>query len=338
MAEIKTLPLVRHLRAEPTSHVLHYRRGEVAREGAGLAFWFRAINSAVAEVPLDDRELPFLFHARSEDFQELTVQGVVTFRVADPPLVAKRVDFSIDLGTGRWLQAPLQQVSALLTQLAQQFVIDELVKQKLRQILTDGFAPIRDRIAAGLAGETALAELGIEVVAVRVAAVAPAAEVEKALQQPTREAIQQQADQATYERRALAVEKERAIAENELKNQIELTRREEELVEREGANARRRAEEEAVSKMVEAKGAAERAEVDAARKARTIDTVEAARLRAEAEQARIHTGMPPEILLALALRELAGEMGKVDHLTVTPDLLAPLLARAGGGGGVAREQ
>lgn len=333
MAEIKTLPLVRHLRAEPTSHVLHYRRGEIAREGAGLAFWFRAINSAVAEVPLDDRELPFLFHARSEDFQELTVQGVVTFRVADPPLVAKRVDFSIDLETGRWLQAPLQQVSALLTQLAQQFVIDELVSLKLRQILTDGFAPIRDRIAAGLAGETALAELGIQIVAVRVAAVSPAAEVEKALQQPTREAIQQQADQATYERRALAVEKERAIAENELKNQIELTRREEELVEREGANARRRAEEEAVSKMVEARGAAERAEVDAARKAQTIDTVQAARLRAEAEQARIQTGMPPETLLALALRELAGEMGKVDHLTVTPDLLAPLLARAGAGAG-----
>lgn len=333
MAEIKTLPLVRHLRAEPTSHVLHYRRGEVAREGAGLAFWFRAINSAVAEVPLDDRELPFLFRARSEDFQELTVQGVVTFRVADPPLVAKRVDFSIDLETGRWLQAPLQQVSALLTQLAQQFVIDELVKLKLRQILTDGFAPIRDRIATGLASETALAELGIQVVAVRVAAVAPAAEVEKALQQPTREAIQQQADQATYERRALAVEKERAIAENELKNQIELTRREEELVEREGANARRRAEEDAVSKMVEARGAAERAEVDAARKAQTIDTVEAARLRAEAEQARIQAEMPPQTLLALALRELAGEMGKVDHLTVTPDLLTPLLARAAGTGG-----
>ena len=27
MAEISSLPFIRHLRAEPTAHVLHYRRG-----------------------------------------------------------------------------------------------------------------------------------------------------------------------------------------------------------------------------------------------------------------------------------------------------------------------
>ena len=123
-------------------------------------------------------------------------------------------------------------------QLAQQFVIDELVKRDVRTILADGVAPIRAHIAAGLAAEPALQDLGIEVVAVRVAAVAPTSELEKALQQPTREAIQQNADEATFRRRALAVEKERAIAENELQNRIELARREEELVAREGANAR----------------------------------------------------------------------------------------------------
>lgn len=328
MAEIKTLPFVHHLRAEPTYHVLHYRRGELAREGAGLAFWFRAINSAIAEVPVDDRELPFLFRGRSRDFQELTVQGVITFRAADPLLVARRIDFSVDLDTGRWRQAPLEQVSALLTQLAQQFVIDELLGLDLREILRDGVAPIRDRIASGLAAEAALAELGLQVAAVRVAAVTPDAEVEKALQQPTRETIQQEADQATYGRRALAVESERAIADNELKNQIELARREEELVERQGANARRRAEEEAVARMVDTQAGSERAQIEAARQAETIDTVEAARLRAEAENARIQGELAPQTLLALALRELAGEIGKVDNLTITPDLLTPLIARA----------
>ncbi len=332
MAEIRTFPLVRHLRAEPTNHVLRYRRGELTRHGAGLAFWFRSINSAAAEVPIDDRELPFLFRARSRDFQELTVQGVITFRAVDPLLLARRIDFSVDLDTGRWLQAPLEQVSGLLTQLAQQFVIDELVGLELRQILSGGVAPIRDRIATGLTEEAALTELGVGVVAVRVAAVTPAAEVEKALRQPTREAIQQEADQATYGRRALAVESERAIADNELKNQIELARREEELVEREKANARRRAEEEAGAKMVDARAQAERAEIEAARRAETIDTVEAARLRAEAERARIQAQLAPQTLLALGLRELAGEIGKVDSLTVTPDLITPLIARAAANG------
>src|ERR671911_2580965 len=173
MAEIKRYPFIRHLRAEPTSHVLGYRGGELRREGPGLAFWFRAINAAIAEVPIDDRELPFLFHVRSADFQALTVQGVVSYRVVDPKRVARRIDFAIDLNTGRWTQTPLEQLAGLVMQLAQQFVIDELVKRDVRQLLADGVAPIRGHIAAGLAGEAALADLRIEGVAVRVAPAAP---------------------------------------------------------------------------------------------------------------------------------------------------------------------
>src|SRR5918999_3290267 len=307
MATITPLPFIRHLRAEPTSHVLRYRKGRLRADGPGLAFWFRAMNSAVVEVPVDDRELPFLFRVRSADFQELVVQGVITFRVAKAKALAQRVDFTLDLVTGRWAQAPLEQVAGLLSQLAQQFVTDELVKLDLRTILAGGVAPIRDRITQGLTAEPALNELGIEVVAARVADLAPNPDVEKALRQPTREAIQQQADQATYERRALAVEKERAIAENELQNRIELARREEQLVEQDGANQRLRAQEEAD----------------------THELVQGARLRVERERAEIQGAMPPAVLLALALRELAGQLGQIEYLTITPDLVAPLLERLG---------
>jgi hypothetical protein len=34
------------------------------------------------------------------------------------------------------------------------------------------------------------------------------------------------------------------------------------------------------------------------------------------------------VLRALALQELAGALGTVDHLTVTPDLIGSLLAKA----------
>ena len=281
-------------------------------------------------MPIDDRELPFLFRVRSADFQELTVQGVITFRVADPGSLARRVDFTVDLATGRWAQAPLEQVAGLLSQLAQQFVVDELVRLDVRTILAGGVAPIRARITAGLAEEPALRELGIELVAVRVAAVAPTAELEKALRQPTREAIQQQADQATFSRRALAVEKERAIAENELGNRIELTRREEELVAQAGANERLRATEQAAAEQIQAQAADERGRLDSAREADEIDLLEGAHLRAERERAEIQTSVPPEVLMAVALQGLAGELGQIDHLTITPDLLAPLLSRANG--------
>lgn len=79
----------------------------------------------------------------------------------------------------------------------------------------------------------------------------PEAELERALQTPMRERLQQDADKATYERRALAVERERAISENELQSQIELAKREELLVEQRGANERRRATEAAAAGRIE---------------------------------------------------------------------------------------
>jgi hypothetical protein len=101
--------------------------------------------------------------------------------------------------------------------------------------------------------------------------------------------------------------RERAIGENELQNRVELARREQQLVEQDGANQRLRAQEEAD----------------------THELVESARLRVERERAEIQGAMPPAVLLALALRELAGQLGPIDHLTITPDLLAPLLERLG---------
>src|SRR5689334_10367853 len=131
MAEIRTYPFIRHFRSEPTAAVLRYRRGELVAEGPGLAFWFTPVSTQAAEVPLDDQELPFLFHARSADFQQLTVQGVITYRFVEPRRTAERIDFTVDLRSGRWTEAPLEQITGQLTQLAQQFVIDELVKLDL---------------------------------------------------------------------------------------------------------------------------------------------------------------------------------------------------------------
>ncbi|WP_026909894.1 SPFH domain-containing protein [Patulibacter minatonensis] len=336
MAEIKTYPLLRHLRAEPTVHVQRFRGGKPVRAGNGLAFWFRTTNTTVTEVPVDDRELPFLFRARSRDFQELTVQGAITYRVTDPALVAARIDFTLDLATGRLNENPMEQVAGLLTQLAQQFVTDELVGMDLRRILQDGVAPIRDRIGIGLAGEAAVRDLGLEVVAVRVADVAPTAEVEQALQRPAREVIQQEADGATFQRRALAVQNERAIAENELQNRVELARQQEELVRQEGQNRRQTAEEEAAAALVEAQAADERGRLELDRRAATIDAVEAAKLRAETERTRIQAEAGPQVLLALALQQLAGEIGKVEHLTITPDLLQPLLGGLAAAGDATR--
>lgn len=221
-------------------------------------------------------------------------------------------------------------------------------------------APVREAVSSALGDDPRLADLGVAVVSARVVAIRPEPELERALQTPTREAVQVQADRATYARRAQAVEQERGIAENELQNKIELARREQQLVEQHGANTRRRAELDADAELATAQGKAEREKVAnaaAADRARVLAAAEAEKERvlaggaaekerllaaaradgvravghaeAEAEAAKLaaYAELPPEVLRALTVREIAGQLPQIGQLTVTPDVVTDLLAR-----------
>ncbi len=210
MAEIRSYGLLRHLRSEASVHVTHYRRGRKRKAGRGLAFWFRPDGASIAEIPLDDRDMPFLFRGRSKDFQEVTAQGLITWRVADPEGLAERLDFMINLKTGAYLAEPLDQVATLLTGLARQEALRYLAELPTGELLENGPAPVQACVERGLTSAERLTAMGIEAVSVRLADLAPSAELDRALQTPTFEALQQRAEQETFERRALAVEKERA--------------------------------------------------------------------------------------------------------------------------------
>jgi hypothetical protein len=185
---------------------------------------------------------------------------------------------------------------------------------------------IGDRVRAGFAAHAPLAEIGLQIVSVRVSGVAPTAELEKALQTPAREAIQQQADQATFERRALAVEKERAIQENELQNRIELAKREEQLIAQRGQNERSQAREHAEARGIAAEARAARDRLRAGATADGIRTVQQARVEAERNRIDAYRDVPVGVLMGLAARRFAGKLQRIDHLNLTPDLLAPVLA------------
>ena len=245
MAEIRKLFWMRHLRAEATSHILHYRRGDLSRVGRGLAFWFFPMSTAVAEIPIDDRDLNYLFKGRTRDYQEVVVQGVITYRVMDAKRLADRVDFSINLERGTHLKQPLEQIAILLTGIAQQAGLQVIAKGEVAELIVNGFAELARELQRALHENAALTALGIAVENVRIDELKPTPELERALQTPTRESLQQRADEATFKRRALAVEKERAIAENELQTQVELARREESLIAQQGQNARQKVEREA---------------------------------------------------------------------------------------------
>ncbi|MCP4086987.1 MAG: hypothetical protein GY745_18335 [Actinomycetia bacterium] len=187
-------------------------------------------------------------------------------------------------------------------------------------------------MAEALADDPRLAERGIAVTDVRVVAIKADAELERAMQTDTREQVQQEADRATFERRALAVERERAIAENELKNQIELARREEELVGQRGQNERKRATEQAAAEAIASEATAGQRRLAAETEADATRVLGAAAAEAETARYSAYREVETEVIVALAVQELAKNLPDIANLTITPDLITPILARFTGGG------
>lgn len=314
MATIRSLGFVAQLRSEASSHVIRYRNGRAIESGRGLVFWFVPETASIAELPMDDREMTLFVKGRSQDFQTVAVQGTIGWHVVDPARLAERVDFSIDLRTGKLRGEPIEKIQARIAGIANQAVQQYLGQAPVRALLDAGPAHLRERLQAVVAADPALTDIGIAAVAVRLTNLTPTSELERALLTPTFEALQQKADEATFQRRALAVEKERAIAENELANKTELARREKLLIAEEAENARNRAT-----------GAAEAQQIEAGAEAERIRAIESAKAEAERQHIAIYRDLPPAILLGLAAQQLAGKLDRIEHVNVTPDLLATVL-------------
>jgi hypothetical protein len=338
MAHIGRFFFWRHLRAEPNQHILHFKRGQLVRSGPGVAYWFNPLSAAIAMLPVEDCETTFLLKERSRDFQEVSVQCTLTYRITDPEKAARRVNFSIAQASGAWQEQPLERLASLWAQRAQPPARDYLKAATVEEAVREGAEPIRRAMHEALSRDVDVAAMGLAVVSLQVARVAPSADLEKALQAPTREGIQQRADEAGFARRANAVEKERAIKQNELMTEVDLAQRQAELLAQQGRNKlqtvqadaeseRARVEAELARQELAAKAYAEQIEVRSRGEASATRLKQAALVEAERERVAIFRDAPPGVLLGLSLQELAGKIQTIQHLNLTPDLLRETFAQ-----------
>ena len=93
---------IRFIKTSPTEYLLLYKNGRIVAEGAGRSFYYFAPNATLVRVPLSTVDAPFVFNEVSSDFQTLTIQGQLSYRIKDAKQVAGILDFSIS-PAGRYL-------------------------------------------------------------------------------------------------------------------------------------------------------------------------------------------------------------------------------------------
>jgi hypothetical protein len=312
----------------------------VVKEGLGLSFLYFAPTTSVVAVPMVAFDEGFMFEHVTRDFQAVTVQGQVVFRVKEPKKTAALLNFTLAADGRRYAsddaaQLPVRVVRAVEV-LSQQAVKGWPLKEAL--LATDRLATL---VATGLAQAGEITSLGLEVLGVSVVAIRPTPETAKALAADAREAILKAADDAIYARRNAAVEAEREIRESELETEIAVEKKSRTVRETKmDAEAALREREQALrQKQMEADIALEDTrtafvETNAAN-TRVLAEAEAHRVGAVMEalrstdprvvQALAAVGMQPGQLIAQAFGGIAERAERIGQLNVSPELLAGLL-------------
>lgn len=292
-------------RAEPHEYVIHYVGGRVRREGQGLSFWYMNFNSSIAVVPMNVRDVPFAFQDITADYQNVTFQGQMSFRIANPAEALQRMNLAVHPRS----KSPLSQDLDLLGQRLSNAVISaagaEIQGRDLRSCLRN-FKEIADSVAVRVRADATIQSYGLEVVSLVITSVRPSPEVAKALEAEFREGLLRQADEAIYARRAAAIQEERKIKERELETDLALESRRKELISLESENQLAEAEARGQALVAEGRYRLEQ-------------------LRAETD---IWRGMDPAVLAAQGVRQL-GEKG-AEQVTITTEVLAALLGRRDG--------
>jgi regulator of protease activity HflC (stomatin/prohibitin superfamily) len=333
---------INFIKAQPTTYVLHYRNGRLIREGAGLSFYYFSPTSSLVSVPLASADMPFIFAEVTSDFQEVTVQGQVTYRVADAKQLAGMLNFTLAADGRNYVSDDPEKLPLRVINQVQVLTREELKTLPLKQAVkaSDELAV---RIRSRLASSEFLNSMGIEILDLSILAIKPNPETARALEADMREHLLREADEAIYSRRNSAVEQERAIRENELNTEIAVENKKRQIRETQ-MDAERAVQEKArmlQEDKMEAKIALEQknkelvdlvagnAQKEADARAYAISAVMKAfsATDPQALQYLAGAGMNPEQLIALSFTEIAKNAQKIGELNLSPDLLRVLMRK-----------
>lgn len=143
--------------------------------------------------------MPFIFEEVTSDYQNVTVQGQITFRIVDRKKIASLLNYTLDIrGKGYASDDPkkLQQrviniVRVLTKKTLEGLHLKDAIKSS-ELLAGDILNDIRSNLEIG--------SIGMEILGLSILAILPTKETSRALEAQAREEILKNADDAIYER------------------------------------------------------------------------------------------------------------------------------------------
>ncbi len=333
---------IKFVKFQPNIYVLIYKKGKIVTEGQGLSLFYYAPTTSLVAVPTGSQEAPFIFEEVTSDFQTVTVQGQINFRIADAKKVSTLLNYTLSPRGYVYLSDdPERLPQRVIT--AARVLMKKIVESMILRDLLRASDTLAHTISNELKNNDEILTLGLEIVGFSVVAIRPTQETSRALEATAREQILKEADDAIYTRRNAAVEQERTIKENELNTEIAVEQKKRQIRE-----TQMEAEKAVQHKQHEIKNAEILFKVDLEKKNKDLValTVENAKAEADAKayaiaasmkalsgvspaviQSLASIGMQPDKLIAMAFNGLAERADKIGELNISPDLLKELITK-----------
>lgn len=326
---------INYIKFDSMNYVIHYKNGKIKQEGRGLSFFYFSPNSSIVSIPVQSNDFQFVFNETTKDYQEITLQGQVTYKIVQPKQLAETLDFTVN-SKKQYLKSDYEKIQQRIineAQTASASIIQRLnLKEALRQ-----FEEIESEIFTSIQNSKSVQMLGLEILSVNILGVTPNPEMARALEAQTRESLQKEADQAIYERRNFAVEQERIIKESELNTEIAVEEKQKQIVEKKMEtdvvkqnNEQKLKEmqmtssislEEQKKDLIDIQVTNEKKEADVKEYVLNANLKPYKELDWKTLMAISNNGNNPGNNIALAFRELAENADKIGNLNISPELL-----------------
>ena len=281
---------IKYFKAEPTEFVRITVGGKVKEEGTGISTIYLPFRTSVELVSVATNDQPFAFTETTKDNQVVTLQGGFLYKIESPEKILSKYNFSVDPVRKHYMKEDHKKVSQYLLQEVQTIAKRYVQATELEKVLLAS-EDISKSVTNDVDSGKILEEFGISFTTTYFSNIKPTPEISKALEAKFRESLLQKADEAIYARRAVAVEKERQIQENELQTEIDIEEKRKELIKKEAEN-----------RLAESKSKSEAMKLELS----------------------VYESMDAKQLASLGFLKIGEQSGKIKNLYITPELISLL--------------
>src|SRR6516162_561908 len=150
---------IKFIKVQPTTYLMQYRRGKIVREGVGLSFFYYGPTTSLVAVPVASTDTPFIFQETTGDFQTVTIQGQVTYRVSDPKRLASLLNYTLALDGQTYVSEDPEKLPERVIHVINVLARAELQRLALREAIRASDELVK-AVKAGLTVSQEITSLG----------------------------------------------------------------------------------------------------------------------------------------------------------------------------------